>query len=362
MSGKKHKEIIDERRRIERTAGILDKAMVLLNTMPHNEQRERLVKMLRTYVINNNCSLIVTPENPISPEHKLLIRDDCNGKISNIAKEYISEEYNEALCRKRTGGEYSTDDLRKALKRSVYQREMAEFPVYKAISFPLLKNLAEHGFAPSTIERMRISDFRDFIKEFCYDEFVKFRERQGFVKVFIRNNEQNFYNLLHSSGVHPAYIEKLIANMYEKGSADEFVLEYKGQRINGPGFDIDHKNPVYCPNDIKSYMEVNLPRSLAIVEKHTHRMKHKLERKINVGDGVRMYEKILLPQHCSAMLDFEHYMVFDFENPERQILPPQPHAENLIYLNKLEELVYLLSFERNARIVDSYVVRNMRRK
>ena len=42
---------------------------------------------------------------------------------------------------------------------------------------------------------MNIADFRSFIKDYCYDEFAAYHDREGFVKTFIRTNEQDFYNL-----------------------------------------------------------------------------------------------------------------------------------------------------------------------
>ena len=339
MSKRARKEMVEAKRMMEKSSDILLRASKLLSALPAGSQKEKLIDMLRMYVINNNCSLIVTPEHPISYEHKLLIRDDCNGNISNIVSEYLSPEYQQALKVQGGGIMYDLERYRQALEHSVYKREMADYPSYQAIEYPLLVNLVSHKIAPRIIETMSISDFRDFVKEYCYDDFVKYREENGFVKVFIRENEYEFYTMLRENGVHPAYVDQLIANMHDKGTADEFELEYKGQVITGPGFDIDHKNPVYCPNDIAMYPEVNYPSSLAIVEKRTHRLKHKLERMVTLEDGSKRYEKILLPRNCAAMLDFERILVHDFNNPRRRISAPQPQANNLIYLNKIDMFV-----------------------
>lgn len=338
MSRKARKEMTEARKTRENSAFILSHAFETLNALPNGAARERLLDMLRMYVINNNCSLIVTPERPIAREHKLLIRDDCNGNISNIVTEYLSPSYLQAL-KVREEGMFFIKDYSEAFQKSVFQREMTDYPSYKSIENTVLNNLISHKISPNIIKNMNISDFRDFVKEFCYDDFTKYREKNGFVKVFIRENEYQFYHLLRDNGVHPAYVDALIANMHEKGSADEFKLEYKGQLITGPGFDIDHKNPVYCPDDISMYPEVNYPRSLAIVEKNAHRMKHKLERMIVSEDGGKRFEKILLPQYCAAVLDFENFLVHDFENPERHVSLPRPRADNLIYLNKIDSFV-----------------------
>ncbi len=335
MSKRARKEMVEAKKMAERSSDILGRASKLLSALPYGAQREKLIDLLRGYVINNNCSMIVTPEHPISYEHKLLIRDDCNGNISNIVTEYLSPSYQEAL-KTQGSGMRELDEYRQALERSVYRREMADYPSYQAIEHSLLVNLIAQRISPQVIKTMNISDFRDFVKEHCYDDFVKYREQNGFVKVFIRENEYEFYTLLRENGVHPAYVDKLIANMHDKGSADEFELNYKGQVIRGPGFDIDHKNPVYCPNDIAMYPEVNYPSSLAIVEKRTHRLKHKLERMVTLEDGSKRYEKILLPRNCAAMLNFEHILVHDFNNPQRRLSVPQPQANNLIYLNKID--------------------------
>ena len=289
---------------------------------------------------------MTNPSNPISPEHKLLIRDDCSGNISNVVNEYMSVGY---LATKRKNKQndnfYNIKLYDQALQSSVYGREMKEYPSYKSIEYPLLVNLIDQQIPPKLIRTMKISDFRDFIREYCCEEFAQYHEKKGFIKVFIKHNADNFYELLCSNAVHPAYVEKLIENMQTKGNAESFSFNYKGQNITGPGFDIDHKNPIYCPNDIKSYHDVNHPRSLAVVEKSTHRLKHKLERAINTNDDVKMYEKIILPSHCAAMLNFENYITFDFDNPSRQVLQQPASTSNLIFLNKIGQFIATINIE-----------------
>lgn len=351
------KEFIEARRMNEHASDILERAMQTLNILPNGKKRTQLLEAVRSYAFNNNSTLLTSPENPIPPEHKRLIRDDCNGNISSMVKERLSPEY--LLARKNQEEPMQPIECyRKALKNSVYGREMMIYPTYKAVEHPLMINLINQRLSPEVIEQMRIADFRDFVKEFCYDDFVKYREKEGFVKVCINQVEFEFYHMLRDNGVHPAYVDQLIKNMKEKGVADEFELEYKGQIITGPGFDIDHRNPVYCPEDIQSYYEVNLPQSLALLEKSTHRLKHKLEQQHVDSLGMKTYEKIILPQYCVAMLDFEHYVVHDFDNPERRLQPQRPHGNNLIYLNKINELVNsldVLSKTQRGRSSKSYI-------
>ena len=366
MGNKTRKDLVEARRNREHAEIVLDGAMKILTSNASDDDKRRLVSMLRRYVINNNCSLIVTPENPISPEHKHCIRDDCNGRISDVVSEYLSPEYVEALKKKKTKRDkmFGMSMYRQALKESIYEREMKGYKSYEAVEYPLLLNLVSKGISPNVIVNMGISDFRDFIKEFCYDDFVKYREKEGFVKVFIRENEQDFYTLLRDNGVHPAYVDRLIENMYTKGCANSFEFEYKGQIITGPGFGIDHKEPVYCPNNIASYAEVNDPPRLALVEDSIHRLKHKLERRVEMEDGMIGYEKILLPRYCVAMFDFEHYIVHDFDNPQRKIMPPQPHGNNLVYLNKIETFVQSVDVPngKSGKSLPTYVNKNGGRK
>lgn len=349
MAGKLRKELIEAKQKREIVENVIDKSLKILSSNASAENKNQLIKMLRNYAFNNGFSLISTPSNPISPEHKLLIRDDCSGNISNIVNEYMSVGYLAAKRKKRQNNTlYNIKLYDQALQNSIYGKEMKDYPSYKAIEYPLLINLIDQQISPSLIRTMKISDFRDFIREYCQEEFAQYHEKKGFIKVFIKHNADSFYELLCSNAVHPAYAEKLIENMQTKGSAESFVFDYKGQNITGPGFDIDHKNPVYCPNDIKSYHEVNHPRSLAVVEKNIHRLKHKLERAINNDDGIKMYEKIILPAHCTAMLNFENYITYDFDNPRHQIYQQPPAKNNLIFLNKISQFANSVNLENET--------------
>ena len=346
MSKKFRKEIVEIRREREKSSAVLSKAACLLKKLPKSKTKEQLLSLLRSYVINNGCSLLVTPENSIAPEHKLLIRDDCSGYISNLTTEHLSPEYASFLEKGIKNKSCHLEKYAEALDESVFQREMMQYPSYASVKYPLLLNLIQEKATPELIKKMNIADFRSFINTFCHDKFIEHHEKQNFVKHFINSNEQQFYDLLCNNGEYPAYVEALIHNMKTTGSAAAFELEYKGQTISGVGFDIDHKNPIYCPNDISSYADVNKPSSLNLVEINTHRLKHALERAVPNIDGNKMYEKIIMPQYCSAMLDFEHFCLYDFNNPQHIVTPSKSNIDNRIFLNKIETMVNSISLPK----------------
>ena len=339
MSKKARKEIVEIRKEREHKTEVLGRAVTLLKKLPEGKQKDQLRSLLRTYLINNGCSLLVTPEYQISPEHKQLIRDDCNGCISGINSGLLSKDYVEAFDDTKKRRMRRIETYGTALRSSVFEREMAQYPSYRHVRKYLLINLINEGVRPEIIQKMNIADFRSFIHDHCYDEFMAYREREGFVKAFIRTNEQEFYSLLCNSGEHPIYVENLIQRMNETGSAASFEMEYKGQIITGVGFDIDHKDPLYCPNDITSYPEVNARRSLNLVEIGAHRLKHAVERMVISPDGAKTYEKIMMPQYCAALLDFEHKILYDFDNPQHVVIAQRPNIDNLILINKVEALV-----------------------
>ena len=338
MSKKIRKDIVAIRNERKHTFDVLQRATSLLKELPKGRQKEQLLSLLRDYAINNDCSLLITPEYNISPEHKALIRDDCSGNISGLSSSLLSEDYQAALKDKNLKRMILIGKYEAALLDSVYEREMAQYPSYGAVRHSLLVHLIQERIGPQAIRRMNIADFRSFVHEYCRDDFAAYHEQEGFVKVFIRNNEQEFYDLLYSNGEHPAYIEQLIKNMHKNGSAAAFEMKYKGQIITGPGFNIDHKHPLYCPSDIKSYPETNAKPSLNLLEEGMHIFKHKFERIIE-DNGVKMYEKIMMPQYCAAALDFEHKIFFDFDDPQHKVISPSPRVDNHILINKIATLV-----------------------
>ena len=349
---RKRDSLVEARRDREYAQKVLSDASYALKHLPNGKQKEQLLKYLRLYLINNHCQVSMTPESPITDAHKAVIRDDFNGNISDIKTDLMSPEYLEITRENeevRDRKMYGVEEYKQALQDSIYAREMRCFKSYEPIEYQLLINLINERVTPEVIRKMNITDFRDFVKKFCYDDFKKYHEQEGFVKVFIRNNEESFYNLLCDNGVNPFYVEKLIENMREKGCADSFVFEHKGQTITGPGFNVDHKNPVYCPNNITAYPDVNEPSSLAVVEINVHALKHKLERRVALGDGMFGYEKIQWPKSCAAVLDFEHYLVYDFNNPNRKIMSPEPLANNLIHLNRIETFVQKLNLSKENK-------------
>lgn len=335
---RKRDSLVEARRDRENAQRILRAVSCALKMLPNGDLRNSLLNIVRTYIMNNNCSIVVHPESPILAEDKLLIRDDCNGNISGNLLEYMSPEYIEAL--KTEGGKnkklYGVSEYSRALEESIYGREMKGYNSYASIEYPLLINLVNQRIKPDIIRKMKKTDFRDFVKKFCYEEFMVYHEKKGFIKIFINENETDFYNLLCDNGTNPFFVEQLIKNMRTEGCADSFVFEYKGHEITGPGFDTDHKNPVYNPHDVASYAVVNTPPFLAVVEKDTHRLKHQLERRVELGDGVIVYEKLMWPKYSAAVLDFEHYLVHDFDNPNRKVISSPPHGNNLVFLNKID--------------------------
>ena len=103
---------------------------------------------------------------------------------------------------------------------------------------------------------------------------------------------------------------------------------------------------------------MNKPSSLAQVENTIHRLKHKLESRIIIDDGVFGYEKILLPQNCAAMLDFQHYIVHDFDNPNRKVMISSPRGNNFVHLNKIDTFVQGVKVRDEQTRRRDYVNRN----
>lgn len=232
MSKKVRKELMETKRECEHAAYVLGGAYRTLNALPNGEDKDHLISMLRMYVINNNCSLIVTPESPISAEHKLLIRDDCNGLIKGTSG-HLSEGYVEAR-REPTNAVYNLSQYQDAFDESVFRREMCDYPTYRSIRKQLFCHLVDQRIPPQVIKSMEISDYRDFAREYCHEDFMKYREKEGFIKVFIRENEEEFRKLLQNGGVHPAYIEQLIKNMKEKAMRKNLKSNIKDKLLPVP--------------------------------------------------------------------------------------------------------------------------------
>ena len=56
MSKRARKEMVEAKRMMEKSSDILLRASKLLSALPAGSQKEKLIDMLRMYVINNNCS------------------------------------------------------------------------------------------------------------------------------------------------------------------------------------------------------------------------------------------------------------------------------------------------------------------
>ena len=133
MSGKARRELMESKRECEHAAYVLEGAYRTLASLPNGEDKEHLISMLRMYVINNNCSLIVTPESPISAEHKLLIRDDCNGLIKGTGG-HLSE----LMQLKSMFSKYDYHIITEKTKSNMHLKEKHTKRVYQALGMQVL--------------------------------------------------------------------------------------------------------------------------------------------------------------------------------------------------------------------------------
>ena len=69
---------------------------------------------------------------------------------------------------------------------------MCDYPTYRSIRRQMFCNLVDQRIPPQVIKSMGISDYRDFAREYCHEDFMKYREKEGFIKVFIKENEEEF--------------------------------------------------------------------------------------------------------------------------------------------------------------------------
>ncbi len=337
MANKKRREFVEHLRYRVFVLETLNTAMEILKRLPEGEAKHKLREGLRHYIYNNNYSCTITPERPIEPEYKLLIRDDCNGDIYAVDKSYLSFHYRYAL--KNAGVQsYASEDYVKALQRNKAWADMNSFPTYHSIEELIRIRMEEMQLPPNLVQAMRINDFRDFVRNNCTEEFVDFRKKNSFIKAFIKARESEFRHLLAWGGVDERYTDALVEKMREKGEAwGVVVLDENGDRIEGPEFDRHHTIPVYSPNDVSSLSEVNDFNKLCLIEKKFHRWLHRLERAKIIDDAL-YFEKIMVPEHAACVFDFETCILHDFDHPERNIPPMCPSNSNLIYVNKIAEM------------------------
>ena len=337
MASKSRREALEYLKYKAFAADTLDRAMKLYKQLPEGEPRHEMREALRHYLYNNNYSCTITPERPIEPEYKMVIRDDCNGDIYAVDKNFLSFHYRYAL--KNAGlKSYNPDDYVKALKKCQAWQDMREFPTYRSVEGYVLASMQEQQLPPNLVVAMKVNDFRDFVRNNCGEEFARYRDRVSFIKTFIKYNEEKFRTMLNKVGTDTRYTDALVDKMKKDGEAWGIeVYDEDGKKIEGPEFDRHHTRRVYSPNNVNSLSDVNSFNRLSLVEQKFHRYLHKLER-ARVSDDMLYFEKIMVPDHAACILDFETYIAFDFNNPERNLSPMRPNSDNLIFLNKITQL------------------------
>ncbi len=357
MASKSRREILEYLKHRSLALEILDKGMAVYKQLPEGEPKKQMREAMRHYLYNNNYSCIITPERPIEPEYKMLIRDDCNGDIYAVDKDFLSFHYRYAL--KNAGlKSYPIDDYATALKKCKAWQDMREFPTYRSVEGYVLAAMHEQQLPPNLITAMRVSDFRDFVRNNCGEEFAHYREKVSFIKTFIKYNEEEFRYLLNRAGTDTRYTDALVKKMKKHGEAwGVEVFDENGNKIKGPEFDRHHTVPVYSPNNVNSLSDVNRFNRLALVEQKFHRYLHKLER-ARITDDMLYFEKIMVPEHAACILDFESYIAFDFNNPERKLSSMCPNSDNLIFLNKISQLtnkyMYLTANDKKEKKPNSF--------
>lgn len=360
MSKKARREMVERLKYLAFSEGVLNQAMKVFSLLPESEPKKQLRDMLRLYLYNNNYSCVITPERPIAPEYKMLIRDDCNGDIYAVDKNFLSFHYRYAL--KNAGNEsYPASSYEQALRKCKAWSEMREFPTYRSVEHTVLERLAELQLPPTLIKAMQINDFRDFVRNNCGEEYARYRERKSFIKTFINAREDEFRQMLTGGGVDPRYTDALVEKMHKTGEAwDVVVFDENGKRIEGPEFDRHHTIPVYSPNNVASLSEVNSFNKLCLIEKRFHRFLHKLEQ-ARVSDDMLYFEKIMVPEHAACILNFETCIQHDFSAPERRFGSIRPSVENVMLVNKLELLTNkympLVPISKKEKTPDKFVHR-----
>ena len=339
MASKARREMYEHQRYRAFADEIVTRAMKVFARLPEGEPKKEMREALRHYLYNNNYSCMITPERPMAPEYKMLIRDDCNGDIYAVDKNFLSFHYRYAL--KNAGLEkHVAADYAKALKKCKAWEEMREFPTYRSVEGVMLERLYEQQLPPTLIKAMQINDFRDFVRTSCGEEFAGYRDRKSFIKTFINAREDEFREMLKYAGVNPYYADALVDKMHKKGEAwDIVVCDREGNRIEGPEFDRHHIEPVYSPNNLSSLSEANSFGKLCLFEKRYHRFL----------------------QNAACVLDFEHVVRHDFAAPERPLKQLRPGADNYHFLNRLEQLtnqyISLVPADKREKTPDKFVHR-----
>lgn len=340
MAGKERRERVESIRYNVYGKEIVSKAMKTLRELPYGEPKKQQLLLMRQYLRNNHYQCTVSPERPIKPEYKLLIRDDCNGDIYAVDKNFLSFHYKYSMdmAQKRPEDIKSTTmDYVKVLQASNVWQDIRTFPSYEAVEALLIEKINQMRIPHQFIKAFEVNDFRDLVRNLCGKEFSEFRKRESQIKAFIKAKEESFREMLHLSGTDERYTNALVEKMKTKGEAWGVVIyDDDGRKIDGPEFDRHHTIPVYSPDDVESLNEVNDFNNICLIEKNFHHWLHKLERSY-MQDDVLYFEKIMVPENAACILNFETYIAHDYDNPERKIFMKQPRENNQIYLNKISE-------------------------
>lgn len=376
MGGKVRREQVENtkyRTLVEETIG---SAVETYRKLPGGDLKEQLRDAVLEYLQVNGYLAYTTPERYMEPVYKMLIRDDCDGKIDAFTIKDCSKSYEKALQFDKNSLlidplEATTiynfekkfeDKLKKcaeasfnpvllssvknpkvyankiselALKDSKAWNELMEFPSYAYIKDDILLEMAKQGYSFQLISDMNLNDYRDFVKTNCHEQFMGYRESVNFIKTFINQREFEFYDMLSRNGVNEVYTKALIDSMRKEGIAWDIVARDKnGFVVSGPEFDKHHTIPVYSPNDIETISEVNDFKRLCLINKDFHKYLHMLERKYN-QDNTLYFQKIMVPENAACILNFETFIQHDFDNPERKFVQKDLRSINLVYLNKI---------------------------
>ena len=166
MASKSRREAVEYLKYLAFANETVNKAMNVFRQLPEGEPKRQMRELLRHYLYNNNYACTITPERPIEPEYKMLIRDDCNGDIYAVDKNFLSFHYRYAL--KNAGLErYDSSDYVKALKKNRAWNDMREFPTYRSVESLVLARMEQMQLPPNLIKALQVHDFRDFVRNNC---------------------------------------------------------------------------------------------------------------------------------------------------------------------------------------------------
>lgn len=128
MASKSRREAVEYLKYLAFANETVNKAMNVFRQLPEGEPKRQMRELLRHYLYNNNYACTITPERPIEPEYKMLIRDDCNGDIYAVDKNFLSFHYRYAL---------KTPGWRSMLRKSTSKRWTETKRGATCASFPL---------------------------------------------------------------------------------------------------------------------------------------------------------------------------------------------------------------------------------